>query len=70
MDGRIETASPGPSAEAGGLQDRALEFAATARESVSGGMGKVKEYIGKQPVRALGVAFGIGVLLGWLIKRR
>ena len=47
-----------------------LEVAATARESLSGGVGKVKDYIGKQPTRALGVAFGLGVLLGWLIKRR
>lgn len=65
MDARIESKPP----EAG-LKDRALEVAASARESLVGGSGKVKEYIGKQPTRALGIAFGIGVLLGWLIKRR
>ena len=52
------------------MKDRALEFVATARESLSGGTGKIKDYIGKEPARALGIAFGMGVLLGWLIKRR
>jgi ElaB/YqjD/DUF883 family membrane-anchored ribosome-binding protein len=28
------------------------------------------EYIVKEPAKALGLALGVGVLLGWLIKRR
>ena len=58
----------GPQADE--LKERALEYAASAREMLSGGTDKVKEYVVKEPARALGVALGLGVLLGWLIKRR
>ena len=51
-------------------KDRALEAVATARESLTIGTETVKEYISKQPARSIGIALGIGVLLGWLIKRR
>jgi ElaB/YqjD/DUF883 family membrane-anchored ribosome-binding protein len=52
------------------VKERALEFAATAREQFSGATRSLKEYIVKEPTRAVGVALGMGVLLGWLIKRR
>jgi ElaB/YqjD/DUF883 family membrane-anchored ribosome-binding protein len=52
------------------LKARASEFAAQARERLAEGNEFVKDYITKQPARALGVALGLGVLLGWLIKRR
>ena len=52
------------------LKERALEFAATAREQFSGATRSLKDYIVKEPKRALGFAMGMGVLLGWLIKRR
>ena len=52
------------------IKEKALEFAATARERFSGGHQLVRDYIVKEPTRALGVAVGMGVILGWLIKRR
>jgi len=51
-------------------KERALEFAATAREQFSGATRSLKDYIVKEPTRALGIALGMGVILGWLIKRR
>lgn len=53
-----------------GAKERALEAAATAKESLGFGLGVVRRYIEKEPARALGLALGVGVLLGWIIKRR
>ena len=52
------------------LKAQALEYASVARERLAAGGERIKEYIVKEPVRALGIALGMGVLLGWLIKRR
>jgi ElaB/YqjD/DUF883 family membrane-anchored ribosome-binding protein len=52
------------------VKEKALEFAATAREQFAGGTHLLREYIVKEPTRALGIALGMGVVLGWLIKRR
>ncbi|MFO0909367.1 MAG: hypothetical protein U0794_13620 [Isosphaeraceae bacterium] len=49
---------------------RALEAAETARERFGELHGRLIDYTNKQPARALGVALGLGVVLGWLIKRR
>jgi ElaB/YqjD/DUF883 family membrane-anchored ribosome-binding protein len=51
-------------------KDQALEVAAAVRERIAGGTESIREYTVKQPARALGIALGVGVLLGWLIKRR
>ena len=53
-----------------GAKNQALEVMATARETFTNSTRTVKEYISKQPARAIGIALGMGVLLGWLIKRR
>ena len=39
-------------------------------ERLNKGTDAVKDYTIQQPARALGIALGMGVLLGWLIKRR
>jgi ElaB/YqjD/DUF883 family membrane-anchored ribosome-binding protein len=52
------------------VKEQALVYAATARERLAEGQEKVREYIVNQPARALGIALGVGVVLGWLIKRR
>jgi ElaB/YqjD/DUF883 family membrane-anchored ribosome-binding protein len=52
------------------LKEKAFEIAASAREQFSGGTLLLREYIVKEPTRALGIALGMGVILGWLIKRR
>jgi len=61
-------ASYGPQLEQ--VKEQALIYTATARERLAEGSEKIREYIAKEPVRALGIALGMGVLLGWLIKRR
>jgi ElaB/YqjD/DUF883 family membrane-anchored ribosome-binding protein len=52
------------------LKAMAMEYARTARERISEGTDFVKDYVNRQPARALGIALGLGVVLGWLIKRR
>ena len=59
-----------PAAGSGDMKERALELAATAREQVAGGTKGLREYIIKEPTRALGIALVLGVIVGWLIKRR
>ena len=59
-----------PAGGQGDVKERALEFAATAREQVSGRTRGLREYIVKEPTRALGIALALGVVVGWLIKRR
>lgn len=61
-------ASLGPQADE--MKERALEYAAVARERLADGSERVKNYVIKEPARALGIALGVGVLLGWMIKRR
>ena len=60
----------GDQAGAGDFKERALDFAATAREQVSGRTRGLREYIVREPTRALGIALVLGVVVGWLIKRR
>ena len=52
------------------LRETALDLAASARERLASGTDLVRTYVIRQPARALGIALGMGVLLGWLIKRR
>jgi len=52
------------------LKEQALVYAAAAREHLAEGRDRIREYIVKEPARALGIALGVGVLLGWLTKRR
>ena len=51
-------------------QARALEYSQLAHKRLSAGNAFLKDYTEKEPVRALGIALGLGVFLGWLIKRR
>jgi ElaB/YqjD/DUF883 family membrane-anchored ribosome-binding protein len=53
-----------------GAKESALDMAASARERLSQGQAFVREFTLREPAKALGIAAGIGVLLGWLIKRR
>jgi len=52
------------------IQARALEYAVTASERFNEGSEFVKSYVNQQPARAVGIALGLGVVVGWLIKRR
>lgn len=61
-------ASLGPQADQ--LQEQAKILAATAREKWDEGREAARNFVVEKPAQALGVALGMGVLLGWLIKRR
>ena len=56
--------------QAGQLKEKALDLAAVARERATQGKDAVRTFTIEKPARALGIALGMGVLLGWLIKRR
>jgi ElaB/YqjD/DUF883 family membrane-anchored ribosome-binding protein len=56
--------------QAGELTDLALQYTAIARERIAEGSEWIKAYAAREPARALGIAFAVGVLIGWLIKRR
>ena len=61
----------GDAGESGGdYKDMALDFAATAREQWTERSRALRDLIVNQPLRSLGIALGMGVVLGWLIKRR
>ena len=61
------TAKPGP---AGGHPEGTVRTAAVARERLADSGKTIKDFTVKEPAKALGIALGMGVLLGWLIKRR
>jgi ElaB/YqjD/DUF883 family membrane-anchored ribosome-binding protein len=52
------------------VREKALDMAATARERAGAGAELVRQFTVQKPAQALGLALGMGVLLGWLIKRR
>jgi len=65
LDSPLETA--GQSAE---LRETAQKYGEVARERLGDVSEWVKAYTVRQPARALGIALGLGVCLGWMIKRR
>ena len=42
---------------------------AVARERLADGRAIVRDYLVREPVKTLGIALFIGVVLGWLIRR-
>jgi hypothetical protein len=52
------------------LRENAREYAEIAREQIGGVSESVKAYAAKEPARALGIAFGLGVFARWIIMRR
>jgi ElaB/YqjD/DUF883 family membrane-anchored ribosome-binding protein len=63
----IETDS---SALAGELKEMAMRCATIAAQRICEESKRVKEYAAREPARALGIALGVGVLVGWMIRRR
>ena len=51
------------------IRAMARQDVAVARERLAEGRDMVRDYVAREPVKALGVALCIGVVLGWLIKR-
>ncbi len=70
MIDRIRDVEVGAETVADQVKERAMEFAASAREKAVLGGEFVKKFTVEKPAQALGLALGMGVLLGWLTKRR
>jgi ElaB/YqjD/DUF883 family membrane-anchored ribosome-binding protein len=70
MVDRTQDLESGLEARVDDAKELALELAATTREQISRGSQLLRDYIVKEPTRALAIALGMGVILGWLIKRR
>jgi ElaB/YqjD/DUF883 family membrane-anchored ribosome-binding protein len=51
------------------IKAMARQDVAAARERLADGRAMVSDYVTREPVKALGIALCIGVVLGWLIKR-
>lgn len=52
------------------IRAMARQDVAVARERLAEGRDIVRDYLVKEPVKALGIALCMGVVLGWLIKPR
>jgi ElaB/YqjD/DUF883 family membrane-anchored ribosome-binding protein len=70
MIDHIQDATRGIGSRTEALKEQTLDLAATAREKLAEGGTWVKDFTSKEPAKALGIALGVGVFLGWLIKRR
>jgi len=70
MIDRVREMEPVWGAGSDEMKEMALQYAAAAREKLSEGSESIKKYVIEQPARALGIALGLGVILGWMIKRR
>lgn len=70
MIDRIREAESGWNALSADARDAALNYAAVAREQMTMAGERIKQFVTEQPARALGIALGLGVVVGWLIKRR
>jgi ElaB/YqjD/DUF883 family membrane-anchored ribosome-binding protein len=52
------------------IKAMARQDVAVARERLADGGAIVGDYVVRDPVKALGIALCVGVVLGWLIRRR
>jgi ElaB/YqjD/DUF883 family membrane-anchored ribosome-binding protein len=51
------------------IRAMARQDMAVARERLADGTAIVTDYVAREPVKALGIALLVGVVLGWLIRR-
>jgi ElaB/YqjD/DUF883 family membrane-anchored ribosome-binding protein len=51
------------------IKAMALQDVAVARERLAERSAIARDYVMREPVKAVGIALCIGVVLGWLIKR-
>ena len=51
------------------IKAMARQDVAVARERLADGEAIVRDYVVREPVKALGIALCVGVVLGWLIRR-
>lgn len=51
------------------IKAMARQDMAVARERLAERSAAVRDYVAREPVKALGIALCVGVVLGWLIRR-
>jgi ElaB/YqjD/DUF883 family membrane-anchored ribosome-binding protein len=68
MINRLQGCDLGSPAEQ--VKHKAQEYASFARDTLASGAERFKRFVAEQPATALGAGIGLGVFLGWLIKRR
>ncbi|MDR3637277.1 MAG: DUF883 C-terminal domain-containing protein [Isosphaeraceae bacterium] len=51
------------------IKAMARQDVAVARERLAERSAIARDYVAREPVKALGIALCVGVVLGWLIKR-
>ena len=51
------------------IEAMARQDITAARERLAEQTTILSQYVTKEPVKALGIALGVGVVLGWLIRR-
>jgi ElaB/YqjD/DUF883 family membrane-anchored ribosome-binding protein len=70
MIDRIQEYQPSHEEQVEELKALALDYARLAQARLAEGNEFIKDYLTRKPAQALGIALGVGVVLGWLIKRR
>ena len=69
MDDRVQGMKAEFTPQLDEIKAMARQDVAVARERLAEGSAIVRDYVVREPVKALGIALCIGVVLGWLIKR-
>jgi ElaB/YqjD/DUF883 family membrane-anchored ribosome-binding protein len=70
MNDRVQGTKPEFTPQLAEIRAMARQDVAVARERLADGRAIVTDYLVREPVKALGITLLIGVVLGWLIKRR
>ena len=69
MNDRVQGMKPEFTPQMEEIRAMARQDVAVARERLADGRAIVTDYVVREPVKALGIALFIGVVLGWLIRR-
>jgi ElaB/YqjD/DUF883 family membrane-anchored ribosome-binding protein len=69
MNDRVQGTKPEFTPQLPEIRAMARQDVALARERLADGGAIVTDYVTREPVKALGIALFVGVVLGWLIRR-
>jgi ElaB/YqjD/DUF883 family membrane-anchored ribosome-binding protein len=69
MDDRVQGMRAEFTPQLDEIKAMARQDVAVARERLAERSAIVTDYVAREPVKALGIAVSIGVVLGWLIRR-
>lgn len=69
MNNRVEDMKAQFTPQLEEIRAMALQDVAVARERLAERSAVVRDFVVNEPVKAIGIALCVGVVLGWLIKR-